>query len=69
MLLGISPRGAHAVGVVELRKLLIKRVLSDATDDHVQELAAMEAVPTAGYILELVINEDDFRRYGRLGCT
>ena len=52
MLLGISPRGAHAVGVVELAKLLIKHVLSDATDDHVQELAAMEAAPTAGDILE-----------------
>ena len=26
MLLGMSSRGAHAVGVVELRKLLIKRV-------------------------------------------
>ena len=44
MLLGISQRGAHAVGVVELRKLLIRHVLSDATEDHVQELAAMEAV-------------------------
>ena len=59
MLLGISSRGAHAVGVVELRKLLIKHVLSDATEDHVQELAAMEAVPTAGDILERVINEDN----------
>ena len=58
MLLGISPRGAHAVGVVELRNLLIKHVLSDATEDHVQELAAMEAVPTAGDILERVINGD-----------
>ena len=51
MLPGISPRGVHAVGVIELRKLLIKHVLSDATDDHVQELAAMEANPTAGGIL------------------
>ena len=25
--------------------MLIKHVLSDATEDHVQELAAMEAVP------------------------
>ena len=50
MLLGISTRGTHAVGVVELRKLLIKHVLSDATEDHVQELAAVEAVPTAGDI-------------------
>ena len=29
-----------ALGVVELRKLLIKHVLSDATDDHVQVLAS-----------------------------
>ena len=36
MLLGISPRGAHVVGVMELRKLLINHVLSDATEDHVQ---------------------------------
>ena len=59
MLLGISPRGVHAVGVMELRKLLIKHVLSDATDDHAQELAAMEAAPTAVDVLERVINEDD----------
>ena len=66
MLLGISPRGAHAVGVVELRKLLIKHVLSDATEDHVQELAAMEAVPTVGDVLERVINEDNFGNMGGL---
>ena len=59
MLLGISPRGAHAVGVVELCKLLIKHLLSDATDNHVQELAAVEAAPTAGDIVERVINEDN----------
>ena len=41
MLLGISPRGAHAVGVVELRKLLTKHVLSDAADDHVQEFGCL----------------------------
>ena len=66
MLRGISPRGAHAVGVVELRKLLIKNVLSDATDDHVQELAAMEATPTAGDFLERVINEDNLGKMGGL---
>ena len=64
MLLGISPRGAHAVGVVELRKLLIKHVLSDATDDHVQELAAMQAAPTASDLLERLINEDNWREMG-----
>ena len=42
-----------------MRKLLIKRVLSDATEDHVQELAAMEAVPTVGEKLERMINEDN----------
>ena len=68
MLLGISPRRAHAVGVVELPKFLIKHVWSDATDDHVQELAAMEAVPTAGGKLERLINEEKFGRDGRLGC-
>ena len=66
MLLGISSRGAHAVGVVELPKLLIKHVLSDATEDHVQELAAMEAVPTAGGVLERVINEDNLGEMGGL---
>ena len=68
MLLGISPRGAHAVGVVELRKFLTKHVLSDATEDHVQELAATVAVPTAGDVLECVINEDNWGEMGGLGC-
>ena len=36
-LLGISPRGAHAAAV-ELRKLLIEHVLSDAADDHALDL-------------------------------
>ena len=66
MLLGISLRGAHAVGVVELRKLLIKHVLSDTTEDNVQELAAMEAVPTASDKLERVINEDNLEEMGGL---
>ena len=66
MLLGISPRGAHAVGLVELLKLLIKHVLSDVTEDYVQELAAMEVVPTAGDILERVINEDNVGEMGGL---
>ena len=38
--------------------MLIKHVVSDATDDRVQELAPMEAAPTAGDFLERVINED-----------
>ena len=50
--------------MVELRKLLIKHVLSDATEDHVQELAATEAVPTVGDVLERVINEDNFGNHG-----
>ena len=66
MLLGISSRGAHTVGVVELRKLLIKHVLSDATDDHVQELAAMEAAPTAGDLLKSLINKDNLGEMGGL---
>ena len=36
---------SRADGVVELRKLVTKHVLSDATDDHVQELAAMGGRP------------------------
>ena len=68
MLLDISPKGVHAVGVMELCRLLIKQVLSDATDDHVQELAAMEAAPTAGDRLERVNNEDNLGVDGRLGC-
>ena len=59
MLLGISPRGAHSVGVVELRQLLMEHVLSDATKDHVQDLAAMEAVPTAGDLHERVMVAED----------
>ena len=66
MLLGISPRGAHAVGVVELHKLLIKHVLSDETEDHVQELAAMECVPTAGEKLERAMDEDYLGEMGGL---
>ena len=66
VLLGISSRGVHAVGVVELRNLLIKHVSSDAADDQVQESAAMEAAPTAGEIFERVIDEEFFRRTGRL---
>ena len=50
--------------MVELRKLLIKHVLGDATDDHVQELAAMEAAPTAGDTLERVISEDNMGAMG-----
>ena len=48
---------------MELRKLLIKHVLSDATDDHVQELAA---APTAGEKLERVIIEDHLGEMGGL---
>ena len=66
MLLGISPRGAHTVGVVGLRKLLMKHVLSDATEDHVEELAVVEAVPTVGDIVECVITEDNLGEMGGL---
>ena len=55
---------SRAVGVVELRKLVIKHVLSDATDGHVQELAAMEAAPTAGDFLERVVIEDNLGEMG-----
>ena len=41
-------------------------MLSDATEDHVQELAAMEAVPTAADILDRVINEDNLGEMGGL---
>ena len=51
---------------MELPKLLIKHVLSDATNDLVQELFAMEAAPTAVDMLELVINEDNLGQMGRL---
>ena len=64
MLLSISSRGAHAVGVVELRKLLIKHVWRDAREDHVQELAVTEDVPTAGDILERVTNEENLGEMG-----
>ena len=43
---------------MELRKLLIKHVLSDATDEHVQ------AAPIAVHILERVINEDNLGDMG-----
>ena len=62
MLLGISSRGADAVGVVELCKSLIKHALSDA----VQELAAMEAAPTAGDMLERVIKQQKLGDMGGL---
>ena len=39
-------------------------MLSDAADDLVQELAAMEAAPTAGDILKRVINEDNLGEMG-----
>ena len=45
---------------MELRKLLISHVLSDATDEHVQ------AAPIAVDILERVINEDNLGEMGRL---
>ena len=64
MMLSIGPRGVKVVGVVELRKLLIKHVLSDAADDHVQELAATEVAPTAGDLLARVINEDNLGETG-----
>ena len=46
--------------------MLIKHVLSDATEDHVQELAAMENVPIAADILERVVNEANLGEMGGL---
>ena len=47
----------------------INHVLSDATEDHVQESAAMEAGPTTGDVLERVINEDNLGEIGWLQRT